>query len=188
MFILASASPRRKEILSDYFCFEVIVSDIDEREMRHLSPSSMSLDLAKQKGYAVFKDHPNDIILACDTIVVFENEIFNKPINKEDAKKMLKRLSGNKHLVLSSYIIISKEIEITKTVKSVVYFNELDDELIERYVATNSPMDKAGAYGIQDSNFNLVKKIKGSFNNVKGLPIEQILKDIKKYKINLQQK
>jgi septum formation protein len=101
---------------------------------------------------------------------------------------MLKRLSGNKHLVLSSYIIISKEIEITKTVKSVVYFNELDDELIKRYIATNSPMDKAGAYGIQDNNFNLVKKINGSFNNVKGLPIEQILKDIKKYKINLQQK
>lgn len=185
MLILASSSPRRKEILSQYFdSFKVVVSDVDERAL-NLSPDKMSLDLAKQKGNCVYAKHPNDIIIACDTIVIFNNEIFNKPIDKNDAKRMLKALSGNKHSVLSSYIIISKDIEIAKTVKSTVYFNELDDKLIEEYIKTGSPLDKAGAYGIQDECFCLVKKIIGSFNNVKGLPIEEILKDFKKYKITI---
>ena len=187
MLILASASPRRKEILSEHFTsFKVVVSDVDEREMKNLSPSNMSLDLAKQKGYAVFNKNSDDIVLACDTIVVFNNEIFNKPKDKEDARRMLKLLSNNKHQVLSSYIIISKNIEISKTVKSTVYFNDLSDELIEQYIATGSPFDKAGAYGIQDKGFDLVKKINGSFNNVKGLPIEEILKDIKRYKLIIE--
>ena len=183
MLILASASPRRKEILSEHFAnFKVVVSDVDERAI-NLSPSEMSLDLAKQKAYAVFSKHNDDIILACDTIVVFQGEIFNKPVNKDDARRMLRALSGNMHFVLSSYVLISKDFEIAKTVKSIVYFNELDDDLIDRYIESGSPMDKAGAYGMQDKEFNLVKKIRGSYDNVKGLPIESILEDIKRFKI-----
>ena len=185
MLILASASPRRKEILSEHFTsFEVIVSDIDERAM-NLSPNEMSIDLAKQKAYAVFKDHTDDVIIACDTIVVFNGQIFNKPVDTKDAKRMLKALSGNKHFVLSSYVIISKDIEITKTIKSIVYFNELSDELIDKYILSGSPMDKAGAYGVQDNEYHLINKIIGSEANVKGLPIEEILKDFRKYKIKV---
>lgn len=184
MLILASASPRRKEILSEHFPrFKVLVSNIDERSL-DLPPHEMSLDLAKQKAYSVFSENKDDLIIACDTIVVFNGQIFNKPVDKKDAKRMLKTLSGNKHFVLSSYVIISKDIEISKTVKSIVYFNDLEDELIDRYIATGSPMDKAGAYGMQDKEFNLVKKIIGSHANVKGLPIESILEDFKKYNIN----
>lgn len=185
MLILASASPRRKEILSEHFAnFKVVVSDVDERAM-NLPPNEMSLDLAKQKAYAVFANHKEDTVLACDTIVVFKGEIFNKPLDENDARRMLKALSGNIHYVLSSYVIISKDIEIAKTVKSVVHFNELSDKLIDRYIKTGSPMDKAGAYGMQDKQFNLVKKIIGSSQNVKGLPIESILDDIKKYQIKI---
>lgn len=183
MIILASQSPRRKEILSKYIKdFKIVVADIDERSVA-LPPHQLSQDLSKRKAYAVFNTHKNDVIIACDTIVVFKGEIFNKPVDKQDAKRMLKALSNNHHVVLSSYTILSKNIEISKTVRSDVYFNNLEDSLIDEYIKTGSPMDKAGAYGIQDDKFKLVKCIKGSFENVKGFPIQNILKDLKRYNL-----
>ena len=139
----------------------------------------MSQDLAKQKAYDVFKDHPDDVILGCDTIVVFKGEIFNKPIDENDARRMLKELSNNHHIVLTSYTLISKDFEISRTVRSDVYFNQLSDELINRYVASGSPLDKAGAYGMQDEEYHLIKKIIGSTTNVKGLPKEMLSRDLK---------
>ena len=97
-----------------------------------------------------------------------------KPKSVEDAKRMLRSLSGEKHVVISGYTYISKEKEVTRTVRTYVYFNKLSEELIDKYVASGSPMDKAGAYGIQDSDFNLVNHIEGSFDNVIGLPVEDI--------------
>lgn len=94
---------------------------------------------------------------------------------------MLKNLSNNHHVVLTSYTIISKDYETNKTVKSVVYLNDLSEETIEKYIASGSPMDKAGAYGCQDEEFNLIKKIVGSFDNVMGLPTESITRDLKKF-------
>ena len=93
---------------------------------------------------------------------------------KEKASEMLHKLSGRKHVVISGYTLISKEKEITRTVRTYVYFNKLSDELIEKYIATGSPMDKAGAYGIQDKEFDLVNHIEGSFDNVIGLPTEDL--------------
>lgn len=183
MLILASASPRRKEILSKYFDnFVIDVADIDERNL-NLPPNLMSADLSKRKAYAIFNRHPKDIVIACDTIVVFKGQIFNKPKNEQDAKRMLLSLSNNHHVVLTSYTIIAPDIEISNTVRSDVYFNKLSDELIDDYIKTGSPMDKAGAYGVQDQNFNLIKRIDGSFYNVKGMPIEQIIKDLKRFKL-----
>ena len=97
-----------------------------------------------------------------------------KPHSKEKASEMLHKLSGKKHVVISGYTLISKEKEITRTVRTYVYFNKLSDELIERYIASGSPMDQAGAYGIQDTEFDLVNHIEGSFDNVIGLPVEDI--------------
>lgn len=176
MFILASASPRRKELLSKLISdFEIVVSDVDENIVVS-NVYSLPLELSKLKAHAVFKNHQTATILAADTIVVLDNEILCKPIDNEDAKKMLKKLSSKKHQVITGYTLLSKEKEINRYVVTYVYFNELSDELIEEYVNTGSPLDKAGGYGIQDEDFSLVNHIEGSYSNVMGLPLEDLIK------------
>ncbi len=176
MFILASASPRRKELLSTLIKdFKVIVSDVDEK-ITVSNIYSLPLELSKLKAHAVFKNNPNSTVLAADTIVILENEILGKPADKEDAKKMLRKLSSKKHQVITGYTILSQNKEINRYVITDVYFNELSEELIDAYIATNSPLDKAGAYGIQDKNFPLVNHIEGSYSNVMGLPLEDLAK------------
>ena len=151
MTILASESPRRRELIKKITQeFTVIPANI------------------------VFQKHPNDKVLACDTVVIIDGQILGKPHSKEQASEMLHKLSGRKHVVISGYTIISKEKEVTRTVRTYVYFNKLSDELIDRYIASGSPMDKAGAYGIQDEEFHLVDHIEGSMDNVVGLPTEDI--------------
>lgn len=174
MIILASESPRRKELIKKITTdFTVIPAHIDE-SILHIPAADLPGELSKLKAYNVFQKYPNDKVLACDTIVIIDGEVLGKPHTKENAYKMLKKLSGRKHVVISGYTLISKEKEITRTVRTYVYFNELSDELINRYIETGSPMDKAGAYGIQDTEFNLVNHIEGSFDNVIGLPVEDL--------------
>lgn len=183
MIILASSSPRRKQLLSKIISdFVVQTSDIDEEE-QFLSSESLSYDLSKQKAYEVFRKNLNDIVIACDTVVVLNDVVYGKPKDEQDAYRMLKILSNRRHIVLSSYTIISKDFEFSRTIKSSVYFNELDDEKIRSYIASGSPMDKAGAYGCQDEEFNLIKKIDGSVDNVMGFPTESIRKTLKKLKV-----
>jgi septum formation protein len=174
MLILASQSPRRRELLK-LICDDFVVepADIDEKAV-HSSNSELAKELSKFKAYEIFKKHPNDTVLAVDTVVIIDDEILGKPTSKEDAFNMLTRLSGRKHHVVSGFTIINKDKEINKSVVTSVYFNELTPELINKYIETGSPMDKAGAYGIQDEEFNLIKKIDGSYYNVVGLPIEAI--------------
>lgn len=174
MLILASESPRRKELIKQITTdFTVMPSNIDE-SILNIDACDLPGELSKLKAYNIFAKYPEDKVLACDTIVVLDGEVMGKPHTKEKAKQMLKKLSGKKHIVISGWTLISKEKEITRTVKTEVYFNVLSDELIDRYIASGSPMDKAGAYGIQDTEFNLVNHIEGSFNNVIGLPVEDI--------------
>lgn len=171
--ILASASPRRKELLSTLVAdFKIIPTKIDERS---LPLEQLSLLKAKE----ISKTNPNELILAADTFVVLNNEVLEKPIDEEDAKRMLKLLSNKAHQVITFYTLLKEDenIEITRKIVTDVYFNELSDSLINEYVETGSPLDKAGAYGIQDS-FPLVKKIEGSYTNVVGLPIEEVKKDL----------
>ena len=175
MIILASDSPRRKELIKKITKeFTVIPANIDESAL-HIPACDLPGELSKLKAYDVFAKYPNDKVLACDTVVILDGEIMGKPHSKEKAKEMLKKLSGRKHVVISGYTIISKEKEVTRTVRTYVYFNKLSDDLIDKYIATGSPMDKAGAYGIQDREFDLVNHIEGSFDNVIGLPTEDIL-------------
>lgn len=176
MFILASKSPRRQELIKKLVSdFDIIVPNIDESSVK-TTIECTPLEISKLKAYKIYSNHPDDEVLACDTVVVINNTILGKPKDKEDAKRMLKILSGKKHIVLSGYTYISKNKEVNRTVKSFVYFNELSDELIDAYIKTGSPMDKAGSYGIQDKDkgFNLIKKIEGSYDNVMGLPTEDI--------------
>ena len=177
MLILASKSPRRKELIKKITNEEIqiIPSNIDESKT-HAPAEELPGVLSKLKAQDIFSSHPNDKILACDTIVVLDGEIMGKPHTIENAKIMLKKLSGKKHLVISGWTLINKEKSITRCVQTEVYFNVLSDELIDRYIATGSPMDKAGAYGIQDKEFKLVSHINGSMDNVIGLPTEDIIK------------
>lgn len=174
MIILASESPRRRELIKKITKeFTVIPANIDESVL-HIPACDLPGELSKLKAYDIFARYPNDKVLACDTVVIIDGQILGKPHSKEEAKKMLQHLSGRKHVVISGYTIISREKEVTRTVRTYVYFNKLSDELIDAYIATGSPMDKAGAYGIQDQEFDLVNHIEGSFDNVIGLPTEDI--------------
>ena len=174
MIILASESPRRRELIKKITKeFTVIPANIDESVL-HIPACDLPGELSKLKAYDVFAKYPNDKVLACDTVVIIDGKMLGKPHSKEEASKMLHQLSGRKHVVISGYTIISKEKEVTRTVRTYVYFNKLSDELIDRYIASGSPMDKAGAYGIQDKEFDLVSHIEGSFDNVIGLPTEDI--------------
>lgn len=178
MLILASESPRRRELIKKITNnFVVIPSNVDE-SILHIAPHDLPGELSKLKAYSVFNEHPNDEVLACDTVVILHGELMGKPKDKKEAFEMLSKLSGEKHVVISGYTYISKEKEITRTVRTYVYFNKLSDELINKYIESGSPMDKAGAYGIQDEEFHLVNHIEGDFDNVIGLPVEDIKKHV----------
>lgn len=176
MYILASKSPRRQELLKLLINeFKVVVSNVDESKI-HANAYNLPLELSKAKAQTVFKDNQNDIIIAADTVVILDNIVLGKPSNEEDAKRMLKLLSNRTHDVVTGFTIISKNKVISKSVLTHVTFNYLSDNLIDDYVKTGSPLDKAGAYGIQDKEFSLVKEISGSYYNVMGLPIEELKK------------
>lgn len=179
MFILASSSPRRqlllKKLVSD---FMILSPNVDERALDALyDPSRLSKEESLLKAYTIFKDHPNDEVLSADTIVVLENQVLGKPKDKEDAVRMLLKESGKKQVVLTSYTYLGKGKEITRTVRSFVYFNSLTEEEIRTYVDRFLPLDKAGSYGIQDP-FPLVSRIEGSYDNIVGLPTEDIAKHV----------
>ncbi|MDY0214903.1 MAG: Maf family protein [Bacilli bacterium] len=179
MFILASKSPRRQELLKLIVKdFKIMVPDIDENINVSITSDTAKI-ISKFKAYKIFADNPTATVLACDTIVVIEGELLGKPKNAEDAYRMLRKLSGKKHHVISGFTLLSPNLEINKNIVTEVYFNTLSDETIEAYINTGSPFDKAGAYGIQDENFNLVSRIKGSYYNVMGLPVEALRKVIK---------
>ena len=174
MLILASESPRRRELIKKITSnFTVIPSNIDE-SLLHIAPHDLPAELSKMKAYSVYSKYPNDEVLACDTVVIIDNELLGKPKSKKEAHDMLSKLSNRKHVVISGYTYISKDKEMTRTVRTQVYFNKLSEETINKYIESGSPMDKAGAYGIQDEEFNLVNHIEGDFDNVIGLPVNDI--------------
>src|SRR5690554_1025119 len=138
MFILASQSPRRKQLLKliqDDFIIEV--ADIDEAAI-HASNSELAKEISKLKAYAVFKNHPDATVLAVDTIVIIDNEILGKPKDRNDAFKMLRKLSGRQHHVISGFTLINKNSEINRSIVTEVYFNKLSDEDINRYIDSGS--------------------------------------------------
>lgn len=179
MFILASSSPRRKLLLRKLIQDFVILSpNVDERALDALyDPSRLSKEESRLKAYAILKEHPNDEILSADTIVVLDNKVLGKPKDKEDAVRMLLQESGKKQAVLTSYTYLGNGKEITRTVRSYVYFNPLTEKEIREYVERFLPLDKAGSYGIQD-DFPLISHIEGSYDNIMGLPTEDLAKHV----------
>ena len=180
--ILASGSPRRKEILKYLNTpFEVIVSSFEEKIDENKSLEEEIKRLSEGKANTVFKDNKDAVVIGADTIVTIDNKVLGKPKDKEDAYRMLKLLSDNKHTVITGVTIISKEKADTFASLSDVYFNKLTDKEINDYIATNEPMDKAGAYAIQGLGSKFINKIDGDYYAIMGLPINEIYKRLKTF-------
>ena len=176
MLILASQSPRRKELLTKYgYEFKVIPSAYEEEIDLNKTPYENSLFLAYMKALEIYKNNEDDVVLASDTIVTLDGVIFGKPKDKCDAYSMLKGFSGRTHEVVSSVCIMSKVETFNFYVVSKVTFKELTDDEINWYLSTDEPYDKAGSYAIQGLAGRFVEKFEGSLNNIIGLPIEECI-------------
>lgn len=174
-YVLASASPRRRELFSLIVpVFEVIPSASEEKFNMSLFPEHVACSVAEGKCDEVFAANQDAVVVGCDTIVVFEGEILGKPKDRSDAFNTLKRLSGKTHYVISAVCVRTKNKKLTEFEKTEVRFNRLDDEFIKNYVDGGSPLDKAGSYGIQDGG--IVKEYFGSYTNVVGLPVSLVKK------------
>ncbi|MFO7445676.1 MAG: Maf family protein [Ignavibacteriaceae bacterium] len=175
---LASSSPRRKKLLKQInLKFKVISAEIDEKILRNEDPVHSVTRLAEEKLNKAKEQVKKGIIITADTIVVLDNHTIGKPENQKDAVKILKMLSGRTHYVYTGFSVYNSENKktITTSVKTAVTFRKLTDEEIKDYVSSGSPMDKAGAYGIQDDfGAVFVKKINGSYYNVVGLPLSKL--------------
>lgn len=178
--ILASNSPRRREILSNFIDFTVISKEIDEIKDDCFSPWTTVMALAYEKGIEVAKDNVDKVVLSADTLVELDGKLLGKPKNREDAKIMIRSLSGKVHNVYTGYAIfkLSKKIKYVSYEKSSVKFYDLSDDEIEKYLDTLEYKDKAGAYGIQGKGSLLVEKIEGDYFNIVGFPIGKINRDL----------
>ena len=173
--ILASASPRRKELLSVITeDFLILPSDAEEIIPGDISADETAEYLAKIKAQAVAADHPQDVVIGADTCVVVGNEILGKPVDSNDAKRMLNLLSGKTHKVITGCAIISDGKTLSFSSKTEVEFYPLSETQIEEYINSLEPYDKAGSYAIQGKASLFVKGIKGDYFNVVGLPVAEL--------------
>ena len=186
MLVLASASPRRQELLRNAgIPFEVQPTDIPEIPKPGEAPQSFAERMAREKALMVAQQRPRDHILGADTIVVVDNQILGKPSDKEDAARMLRMLSGKTHQVTTAVCLLSprspeskgaqrRVFEDTRSETTWVTMHELTEEDIRSYVATREPMDKAGAYAIQGIAARWIPRIAGDYSNVVGLPVSLV--------------
>lgn len=186
--LLASASSRRKELLELIgVLFQSASMDIDESVGENEAPAEYVLRLAREKAQAGIKAFPDKVVLAADTTVLVEGDILGKPENEQQARDMLRQLSGSKHQVLTG-IAVAKQIEGALRIESQVvltdvYFSMMNEQQIEQYIKTGEPMDKAGAYGIQGKAALFVERIEGSYSNVVGLPLAETGKLLERFGI-----
>ncbi|MGL6174010.1 MAG: Maf family protein [Cellulosilyticaceae bacterium] len=180
--ILASTSPRRKELLGMLpITFRIESRNVDESLKKELSAIDNVMDIATRKAEIISKENKEQLVIGCDTIVVLANKILGKPKDEEDAYKMLKSLSGNMHSVYTGVSLMCEKQKLSKVfyVETKVYMKVLTDEEIWRYIATGDCLDKAGAYGIQTRGALLIDKIDGDYFNVVGLPISKLYESLK---------
>lgn len=179
--ILASASPRRREILQMAgIDFTVCVSDVDESSDANASPCELVCALARKKAEAVAALHPGKTVLGADTVVCIDGMALGKPKNRNDAHTMLMKLSGRKHEVFTGFCILRGEHCINDYERTAVCFRELGEDEINWYLDTGEPFDKAGAYAIQGKGGLLIRRIEGDYYNVVGLPICRIFMEFEK--------
>ena len=175
MLILASKSPRRRELLALYTeNFEIEVSNADEPEFSGGEVAEYVKDLARIKAHEVAEKHPHDTVIGADTVVAFDGEVLGKPRDAKHAKEMLTSMSGGAQQVYTGICVIKNGEEIRDAVCTSVVFRELSEKEIDEYVATGDPLDKAGAYGIQGGAGEFVRTISGDYFNVIGLPMKRL--------------
>lgn len=182
--ILASASPRRKQLLEwAEVPFDVVVSDTDETFPAGLKVDEAAIHIARQKALAVRSlVNTDSVILAADTIVVLKGRIIGKPGSRDDAIRIISDLSGHKHVVITGVAILGGQQEICFADSTDVYFHELTRDQIEFYVDKYEPYDKAGAYAIQEwIGVVGIKSVVGDFYNVMGLPVSRVVNELKKF-------
>lgn len=180
--ILASGSPRRKELLELVdMPFDVVVSDVEEIIGAYSSPHDIVMSLALQKASAVAKNYEDCVVLGADTVVTYESRILGKPVDENEAKEMLQLLSGKTHEVYTGVALISKEKTVTFYERAEVTFWELTEEEIKAYVRTKEPLDKAGSYGIQGKGAIFVHHIQGDYYAIVGLPIARVVRELKQF-------
>ena len=189
MLVLASASPRRQELLrSAGISFVVQPADVDETPLPGESARDCAERLAREKALAVWQSRPQDVVLGADTVVVVEGEMLGKPVDSNDAARMLRMLAGREHQVITGACLVwggtrlrepeargelgteKRELRIASE-STLVTMSELSEEEIREYVATGEPMDKAGAYAIQGMASRWIPRIEGDYSNVVGLPV-----------------
>lgn len=176
MLILASKSPRRKELLKQIgIPFVVVVSDAEEVSGNSWTPAALVVENAKRKARAVAEKYPDSPVLGADTVVSSEGKIFGKPKDKDEARKMLTALSGKMHEVTTGLALINRNEIRTTSVTTKVFFDTMTKADIDAYIATEEPMDKAGAYAIQGKAARFIEKIEGSYSNVVGLPLNALI-------------
>jgi len=173
MLVLASGSPRRRDLLSRLGVpFEVRPSQVEEREPEPgEDPRHYALDLAGEKAGDVARRQARDMVLAADTVVALDRHILGKPVDEADALRMLQLLRGKRHTVVTGVVVRCGERERREAVASVVWMRHFSDAEALRYIATGEPMDKAGAYAVQGQGGTLVEDVEGCYNTVVGLPL-----------------
>lgn len=183
---MASASPRRKTLLQDIgLDFKIVEAEVDEKPLEGESPSDFVLRAACDKSGAVSITHPDVWVLGADTVVVHADKILGKPKDADNALAVLQTLAGNKHLVHTGFCLKNEEenISVSRVSTTEVCFYPFSPEIAAAYVATGEPLDKAGAYGIQGMGGFLVEKINGSYTNVVGLPLVEVIEVLLRYKV-----
>ena len=179
--ILASASPRRRELLQQIgLAFTVVTADIDETPLAGEHHASYTLRLADAKARAVLAMHPDAVVIGADTTVAVGGDLLGKPLDADDAARMLRLLRGCGHQVTTGLAVLTRDQTLTATETTEVFFSDMTDDDIAAYVATGEPMDKAGAYAIQGRAAQWIPRIAGEYSNVVGLPLARLAELLKR--------
>jgi septum formation protein len=179
--ILASASPRRRELLTQAgFAFEVLAADIDESRRAGEAPADYVQRLALEKAQAIHALHPDAVVLGADTTVVLDGDVLNKPVDLADAEHMLRSLAGREHQVHTGIAVVLDGGERQHVETTTVFFSSVKEADLSHYLASGDSLDKAGAYGIQGYAARWITRIEGDYFNVMGLPIAATVKLLEK--------
>ncbi len=186
--ILASASPRRKELLEKIGLeFEVEPSNYEENLSSELGPHGLAKSLSLEKAKLVAEKYRNALVIAADTFIVLEGKILGKPQTETEARKMLETISGRQHSVITGFTIMDTDTNkaLSKSVETKVYIRKLTSNEIDAYVESKEPLDKAGAYAIQGLGSVIVEKIEGDYFNVIGLPLSALTESLKEFGVHI---
>lgn len=184
MIVLASASPRRQELLKTAGVqFIVKPANIPEVRLQDENARTFAERMAREKAHTVWAQDKNRNVLGADTIVIVDDQVLGKPADNEDAARMLRMLSGRKHEVITGVCLIGPGFEDVRSEITEVYFSEMTDKEIHDYIASGEPIDKAGAYAIQGGGSRWILKIEGDYSNVVGLPVDLVLRMLRERRV-----